>query len=528
MTSQYYHDTEVGSRITGHSYTDFQSGFQLAHPDVAHSTEPNLFDDVPSDLLTEDHLLIRDSATEGDRMMLTALMPVSAAAQRVAMAILRYGWAGSPSREVLGALANVKGYQNVARAVSGLVQAGLINRRDMVSSTRGYSGNMLVFSGVSVCRLLVEQGHPSLSAPAWRVLEHHRLVPGAFDAPPLSDTGPDPGSGPESPPGQDAAADSPFDDETPVDDTLDRGLDFETPGGLIKTETPPPAGGEGPGLDPGGVAGFPDGAGGGPLESGSFQAELNLCEAVAEEGVDVSDGSCLAVARGGLSVETPGRVIRIETLPAFLLYDHYYPGGSSLGFPGRGAGGLNLETPADSLNSETSPGRGPSGSGGGVRPGRGVLRRPCPGCGRRLEAGVVCGCGCGSPVGAGSPEPLSSPVEVYPDGFPAVDSESCLSGSWSDSGDLSSLPLWYQRLAGEVTGRNLPPWRSVHEDQLLCQWSDAVVEEASRRYSAHYAERFVADASALFRKIAVGVVDEFRRGEGRSPPSGRSRGVRRR
>jgi len=526
VTSQYYHDTEVDSRVPGHSSPDLQSGFQLVHPDLAHSTEPNLFDDVPSDLLTDDHVLIRDSATEGDRMMLTALMPVSAAAQRVAMAILRYGWSGAPSREALGSVANVKGYQNVARAVSALVQAGLLNRRDMVNSPRGYSGNMLVFSGVAVCRLLVEQGHSTLSEPARRVLEHHRLVPGVADGSPPSSPvcapGPEPGSGPAPPPGADAPSETPFDEETPVEDTPDRGLNLETPGGLIKTETPPPARGHGSGPQDGGAGGPPDGRFVGAGRPGLLQPELNLYQAVAEEVVDVPDGGCLAVAGGGLSLETPGRVIRIETPPAFLLYDHDYrgdlidiyiniykyksinhpvPGDSSLGFPGLGLGGLNLETPAVLLNSETPAGPEQSGVVGGfTRPDEPLLSLPAP------------------------PAPLDPLLTASP----AVGAGSVSSGFVRDGPQLPAVPAWYQRLASEVVERNLPPWRAVYEDLLLCQWTEAVLEAASRRYSAHYAERFVSDPAALFRKIAVSVVDEFRWSEGRSPHRGRSRGVRRR
>ena len=163
MTAKYYHEGQDLSRPAAPESGGKPPGFQLVHPDIAGVTRPDLFDDLPAESLTEDHLLIRN-ASGRDRMLIVNQMRVPLSARLVANTLLYHGWAGSPSREVLGQLSGIKGYQNVARAVSALERAGILVRRRIVLPGRGYAGNSLVFSGFEVCRP-VGRGPAGAAAP---------------------------------------------------------------------------------------------------------------------------------------------------------------------------------------------------------------------------------------------------------------------------------------------------------------------------------------------------------------------------
>ena len=119
----------------------------------------------------------------------------------------------------------------------------------------------------------------------------------------------------------------------------------------------------------------------------------------------------------------------------------------------------------------------------------------CPSCGRRTDPTRSLCLHCGT--------------ELYDlpgaDG-PAVGDSSPVVGE--GPGDP---PAWYLELASRVAAENVPDWRALWEDQLLCQFTDEVMVEAAARYGRQYASQRVSVPHALFRKIASGLVDELRR-----------------
>ena len=80
--------------------------------------------------------------------------------------------------------------------------------------------------------------------------------------------------------------------------------------------------------------------------------------------------------------------------------------------------------------------------------------------------------------------------------------------------DSSAWPEWYKELVGRVESEILPAWESLHDDQQLAGWSDAVMVEAAERYARNYASKQVTSPSTLFRKIAAGVKSEQRPSSG--------------
>ena len=65
----------------------------------------------------------------------------------------------------------------VSRAVKSLEQAGILRRRKLSRSGRGFAGYELVFDELAICRLIDANGYAALLPAARGVLEYHRMLP---------------------------------------------------------------------------------------------------------------------------------------------------------------------------------------------------------------------------------------------------------------------------------------------------------------------------------------------------------------
>ena len=132
---------------------------QLVQPDIAHATEPSLFDNLPDSALTRHHRTLID-ARVGDRMLLCLSLNVSSTTAKVAAAIAYHGWTSWPARETLAELADVLP-THVSRAAKELEQKGIIKRGHRYHKG-GYVGILDTFIGDT---LIVHAGgrkHPVL------------------------------------------------------------------------------------------------------------------------------------------------------------------------------------------------------------------------------------------------------------------------------------------------------------------------------------------------------------------------------
>ena len=140
---------------------DHAPGVQLASPDLAHATQPGLFDDFPESAFTVDHRLLIN-ARPADRMLLCLALDVSASAVKVAVALAYHGWNSWPSRETLCRLTNLKS-PHVTRATNELEKAGVIARRRRYH-TGGNVGIQYTFNGLALAEATVDQEHPTLQS----------------------------------------------------------------------------------------------------------------------------------------------------------------------------------------------------------------------------------------------------------------------------------------------------------------------------------------------------------------------------
>ena len=156
MTASYYHSQDISSI---HSTRKFP-GFQLPYVDIVHQTEPQLFDELPVELLTEDHLILRNWDKVGDRMLVANILPVSRNARLVASVLLWHGWSSYPTREWLCELGDISDYSVITRGITELEKAGFVTKRKRVQPGRGLYTNQVTFDGRAVCRRIVEKDFP--------------------------------------------------------------------------------------------------------------------------------------------------------------------------------------------------------------------------------------------------------------------------------------------------------------------------------------------------------------------------------
>ena len=138
---------------------DHAPGVQLASPDLAHATQPGLFDDLPESAFTVEHRLLINSRP-ADRMLLCLVLDVSASAVKVAVALAYHGWTSWPSRDTLATLAKVHP-NHVSRACKELEDAGII-RRQRRYHKGGHVGIQYTFNGPSLVSSAAVQDHPTL------------------------------------------------------------------------------------------------------------------------------------------------------------------------------------------------------------------------------------------------------------------------------------------------------------------------------------------------------------------------------
>ena len=136
---------------------------------------PGLFDDLPASSLTDAHLSLA-GCSDGDRMMVSCFLPVPATAKVISSVLLRRGWSCSMGWSEVAGLCDVD-VPAVSRAVKSLEQAGILRRRKLSRSGRGFAGYELVFDGLAICRLIDANGYAALLPAARGVLEYHRMLP---------------------------------------------------------------------------------------------------------------------------------------------------------------------------------------------------------------------------------------------------------------------------------------------------------------------------------------------------------------
>ena len=137
-----------------------QLGVQLPTADIAHQTQPGLFDHLPPSAFTIDHkTLIK--ARPGDRMLAALGLPVSNAAKIVGPALAWHGWNAWPSRETISGITGILP-QNVSRASKELEKAGCIRRAKRKHRT-GAVGIQTTFKGLAIVATVVAQDHPILA-----------------------------------------------------------------------------------------------------------------------------------------------------------------------------------------------------------------------------------------------------------------------------------------------------------------------------------------------------------------------------
>ena len=172
--SQVHNSEHVSAENSDRNGAD-SPGFQLPQADIVHQTAPGLFDDLSASSLTDAHLALA-GCSDGDRMMLACLLPVTALGRLVASVLLRYGWRSSLGWKEVAVLCRTDA-PRVGNCVRDLERAGLVRLRNLSRAGGGFDGYEVIFRGFAVCRLVVEKGYAPLLASSRGILEYHRMLP---------------------------------------------------------------------------------------------------------------------------------------------------------------------------------------------------------------------------------------------------------------------------------------------------------------------------------------------------------------